>query len=178
MQLAPAAVELLVERVEGNLLAAAQEIDKLLLLHGPGAVDAAAVAEAVADSARFSIYDLVDEALAGRAARTLRMVNGLRAEGEEPVLVLWALTREVRGLASMAHDLARGGNPDGVMARHRVWDRRKPLVRRALGRYKPGRWQAVLADCARVDRVIKGAAPGRPWDELLQLSLKIAGTAV
>lgn len=178
IRLSPEAVALLVERVEGNLLAAAQEIDKLLLLHGPGTMDADTVAESVADSARFSIYDLVDEALQGRVARALRMLNGLRAEGEEPVLVLWALSREVRSLATMAQDLATGSTMDQTLQRHRVWERRKPIVRQGLKRHRVAAWRVMLRQCARADRVIKGAEPGSPWDELLQLSMKISGVAV
>jgi len=169
------AVSLLAEQIEGNLLAADQEIEKLLLLHGPGPVSADAVADMVADSARFDVFTLVDSALAGEAARTARILYGLRAEGVAPVLVVWALAREIRALAAMAFEAAQGGGPQAAMARHRVWDKRKPLVAKALRRYPPARWRALLAQCARLDRVVKGAAAGSPWDELLQLAEAMAG---
>jgi DNA polymerase III subunit delta len=169
------AVALLAARVEGNLLAAAQEIDKLLLLHGTGAIDADAVAAAAADSARFDVYDLAGCVLEGDAARAVRILEGLRGEGVEPPLVLWALARELRGLAAMAFEVERGAPPDAVLGRHRVWEKRKPLMRRALQRHGAARWQALLRQCGRVDRVLKGAAPGRVWDELLQLTIHIAG---
>lgn len=175
LQPTPEAVQLLAERVEGNLLACAQEIDKLRLLLGSGAVDAAAVTAAVADSARFDVYGLVDAALAGQAARSLRMLAGLRGEGVEPVLVTWALARELRSLAGMAWETARGAAPGSVMARHRVWSSRQAVIGTALTRHKLDAWLAMVGDCARLDRVVKGQAPGNPWDELVQLCLRLAG---
>ena len=169
------AVELLAERVEGNLLACAQEIDKLRLLLGRGKVDAAAVAAAVADSARFDVYGLVDCALAGEADRSLRMLSGLRGEGVEPVLVVWALARELRSLAGMAWEIGRGDTAGAVMARHRVWKNRQTVVGKALGGRNAGAWWDLLAACSRLDRVIKGLAPGNPWDELVHLCLRLAG---
>lgn len=169
------AVELLAERIEGNLLACAQEIDKLQLLCGQGAVGAAAIGAAVADSSRFDVYGLVDAALAGEADRSLRMLAGLRGEGVEPVLVVWALARELRGLAAMAWEIAGGDAPAAVMARHKVWAKRQSVVGTALPRLKPATWQALLAACARLDRVTKGLAPGNPWDELVHLCLRLAG---
>ncbi len=168
------AVQLLAERVEGNLLAAAQEIDKLAL-RVAGEVDEAAVAAAVADSARYDVFGLVDSALAGEAARALRMLDGLRGEGVEPVLVLWALAREIRSLAGMAEAVAGGEAPAAVLRRFRVWQSRQGPVGAALGRFRPPAWQALLARCALIDRVIKGQAPGKPWDELVQLTLALAG---
>ena len=169
------AVELLAERVEGNLLACAQEIDKLRLLHDSGPVDAAAVNAAVTASARFDVYGLVDSALAGEAERSLRMLTGLRAEGVEPVLVSWALARELRSLAGMAWEVGQGESAGAVMGRHRVWKTRQQRVGQALTRHPLTSWQALLAGCARLDRMVKGQAPGNPWDELVQLCLRLAG---
>ena len=171
----PEAVALLAERVEGNLLACAQEIDKLLLLHGPGQVDLDAVQASVADSARFDIFGLVDTALQGDAVRAQRMLSGLQAEGVEPVLVLWALAREIRSLGAMARDVAQGQAPAQVMARHRVWESRKAPIGKALTRIKLPQWQAMIRQAAQLDRVIKGRAAGKPWDELVQLTLRLAG---
>lgn len=172
------AVSLLSERVEGNLLACAQEIEKLLLLHGTGAVDGAAVAAAVADSARYSLYDLVDRALAGESAAVTRTLRGLQGEGEEPVLILWALAREIRALTAMAGDLQSGMIMDRVLADHRVWDNRKTLVRSALKRCSLPTLRRLLRQAGRVDRIIKGAALGNTWDELLQLTLGLSGITV
>jgi DNA polymerase III subunit delta len=167
------AVRLLAERVEGNLLAAAQEVEKLALLRGEGPLDADGVLEAVSDAARYTIYDLADAALAGDAARAVHVLNGLRGEGVEPVLILWALTREVRQLTDIAEKM--DGGMAATQAMRSVWAKRQPLVRKALSRSRSPAWRRLLAMCARTDRVIKGQAPGSTWDELLQLVLGIAG---
>lgn len=169
------AVALLTERVEGNLLACAQDIEKLYLLYGAAGIDAAAVAAAVADNARFDIYALVDSALAGDGARSSRILEGLRAEGVDPVLVLWALVREVRALARMAYDCAQGAGVDQVLANHKVWEKRKGLVRAGLMRHKARAWQRMLLLAARIERIVKGALPGSAWDELLKLTLAMGG---
>ena len=175
MQAGRDALQLLAERVEGNLLAAAQEVEKLYLLNGPGRLDTDTVADYVMDSARYDIYGLADSALAGDATHVQRSLAGLRAEGTEPVLVLWALTREIRSLAVMAREIEAGAAAAQVLARHRVWDRRKAVVGQALRRVPAARWVRWLQDCARIDRVIKGRAAGSGWDELLQLALELAG---
>jgi DNA polymerase-3 subunit delta len=172
------AAALIAERAEGNLLAAVQEIEKLWLARGAGAVDEDAVCAAVSDQSRFDVFALADAALAGDAARTARVLTALRGEGEEPVLILWALTRELRTLAAIAGDCERGMASAAALARHRVWDKRKPLVQAALRRLPARGWRALLAECARLDAVIKGQASGNPWDELLHLSLCFSGKAL
>lgn len=167
------ATVVLAERVEGNLLAAAQEIDKLLLLHGPGPVDAEAVRAAVVDSARYDPYKFVEAALAGDAARTAHVLGGLREEGVEPSLVLWALSQEVRKLASMAWEVHGGVPRAQVLAS--VWEKRRAAVEKALGRHALRDWQAMCASLVHAELVIKGRAAGRAWDELLNLSERLAG---
>ncbi len=165
------AVAVLVERVEGNLLAAAQEIDKLFLLFGESEIGLEQITSAVADSARYTIYDLVDSMLVGDVARTSRIVGGLKSEGVEMVLALWAITREVRLLTGIAE---ANMSQDAAISKARVWDNRKVLVKKALSRHSVMRWKFFLKRCARIDKVIKGVAPGRPWDELLMLTTQIA----
>ena len=168
------AVTLIAGRVEGNLLAAAQEVDKLALLHSSGPLDAEAVAEAVADSARFDAFKLVDAALSGDLPRSVRVLEGLKAEGEEPVLVLGALLRQLKELASLALEMEAGAPAQRVLAG--VWERRRPLLQVALKRRKARAWQRLLKRAERADRVLKGRAQGRPWDELLELTTGMAGT--
>jgi DNA polymerase-3 subunit delta len=170
----PDAVTLISGRVESNLLAAAQEIEKLALLREPGMLDAEAVAEAVADSARYDAFKLVDAALAGDVPRTVRVLEGLQAEGEEPVLVLGALLRQLKELASFALEIDAGTPAQRVTAG--VWERRRPLIQAALKRRKAAGWQRLLKKAQRADRVLKGRAQGRPWDELLELSTGMAGS--
>jgi DNA polymerase-3 subunit delta len=171
----PEAVALLADRVEGNLLACVQEIDKLYLLQGGGSVDAGAILSMVADNARFDVYALVDGALSGDAARSVRILNGLQAEAVAPPVVLWALAREIRQLAAMAAAVAAGQGVPGVLSQFHVWPNRKAIVGAALKRLQPGECYTMLRQCAQLDRVCKGQAAGNVWDELLQLSLKLAG---
>lgn len=178
MQPSQDAIEHLAACVEGNLLAAAQDIEKLYLLYGAAQINADAVHEAVADSARFDVYALVDAALAGDAARAVRVLNGLRAEAEEPTLILWALAREVRALAAMAYDSGKGMGAEQILVKHKVWEKRKPLIRQALQRHKTRAWWKLLRRAAHAERVIKGFAAGRSWDELLALSLGLAGVTL
>jgi DNA polymerase-3 subunit delta len=169
------AVTLLAERVEGNLLACMQEIDKLYLLQGAGPVSADDVLAAVTGSARYDVYGLVDSALAGDAARSVRILQGLRGEGVAPPVVLWALSKDIRQLVSMAAVVARGESVSRVLARFHVWQNRKPQFSRALNRLPGAAAHELLRRCARLDRVIKGQAAGNDWDELLQLTLQLAG---
>jgi len=173
----PEAAALLAERGEGNLLALAQEIDKLALLLDGGRVDAATVRAAVGDSARFAVFDLPEAALAGGVARSARICRGLREEGEEPVLVLWALARELRVLAELQETVHAGGRPDAVFGRHRTWRNRQGALWQLARRAPAGAWPRLVGRAAAVDRVLKGAAPGRPWDELLQLTGEMARLA-
>ncbi len=172
LQPEPGAATLLAERVEGNLLAAAQEVEKLVLSCDGDALSVEQVEEAVANSARFDVFGLVDTALLGDVPHLMRMFDGLRAEGVEPLGVQWVLAREIRSLAEMAAQMQAGAPMDRVMAR--VWGKRKGPVRAALQRHNAARWQQLLRRAARVERLAKGA-PGNAWDELLQLCLLMAG---
>jgi len=120
----------------------------------------------------------VDRALAGEAAAVTRIVRGLQAEGEEPVVVLWALSREIRSLTIMAEELRRGAALEQLFAKHRVWENRKRLVGGALKRCPPQTLRRLLRHAGQADRVIKGVTAGNLWDELLQLALGIAGSSV
>lgn len=169
------AVLMLVDRVEGNLLAAAQEIEKLRLIYGPTDINAEQVLDAVVDSTRFDIFTLVDTALQGNAARCARVLDRLRGEGSEPVLILWAIAKEIRAMATMAQALETGSTMDQVLAKARVWQKRKPLIEKGLKHNRAASWQRMLRTAGRIDRMIKGMAPGNVWDELLQLCLMIGG---
>jgi DNA polymerase-3 subunit delta len=171
----PEAVTLLAERVEGNLLAAAQEIEMLALLVDDREVTAQAVLAAVGDSSRYSIYDFVDAALLGQPERVARILGGLRGEGVEPVLVNWALHQEVRRLAALAFARSQGQPPEAALADQKVWEKRKPLLRQVLRRLTLVDCRRLLRACAQTDRTIKGAETGSPWDALLANGLRLAG---
>lgn len=167
-------VEMLADRVEGNLLAASQEIEKLLLLQGPGVITMDQLAESVADSARFDVFGLVDTLLSRETAKGSRMLQGLKAEGVAAPVVLWALSREIRALASMAYEVEQGSSADQVMGAHRVWEKRKPLLRRGLQR-RSTHWRQLLTICGQADRAIKGLSPDDPWMLLEKLALAMSG---
>ena len=130
------AVTLIADRVEGNLLAAGQEIEKLRLLHGEGRVSADDVNNAVVSSSRYDVYKLADAALAGDAKRAVKILGGLRAEGVAPVIVMWALTRELRTLSILDDTVRLGGDLGGAMQKNGVWRSRQGLVRQCMGRQK------------------------------------------
>lgn len=169
------AVALLVERVEGNLLAAAQEIEKLLLLTDSRELSAEAVLAAVGDSSRYSIYDWVDVALLGQPERVARILRGLRETGVEPLLANWALHQEIRRLAALAFARSQSQSLEAALAEQKVWEKRKPMLRQALQRLSLADCQRLLRACAQTDRMIKGVDTGSPWDSLLANGLRLAG---
>ncbi|MEE8237429.1 MAG: DNA polymerase III subunit delta [Gammaproteobacteria bacterium] len=169
LRLSTSAAELLADRVEGNLLAADQEIQKLALLLGEGDVDEQMVLEAVASNTRFDVFRLTDAILAGNSNRSLAVLSGLRAEGVAPALVLWALSRELCLLARLRSATLQGDSEDRALSRQHVWSQRQPLVKKALQRFRLHQLTALLAQAAEVDHVIKGVSKGRPWDGLTQL---------
>lgn len=174
------AVEMIAARVEGNLLAAAQEIEKLKLLAEGGQINAETVQAAVADSARYEVFGLIDACLHGHASHALHMLEGLRGEGIEPPVILWALARELRLLAGIAQQYAQGLPLEKAFAQARppVWDKRRPLVSKALQRHSAQRWNQLLMDAQRIDAQIKGQAEGNPWTGLADLCLQLAGTRI
>jgi DNA polymerase-3 subunit delta len=178
LQASGEALALLAERAEGNLLAAAQEVEKLALLYPQGRIEAQQVLEAVADSARFVVFDWIDTVLRGDPARVVRQLQALRAEGVDAVLIAGLLAREIRNLCQISTALRNGQAESQVFGQYRVWASRKEWVSRALKRHSPARWHGFLGHAARIDRMIKGAASGNAWDEIQRLALHVAGVAV
>ena len=176
IQASPGAVEILADRVEGNLLAAIQEIEKLRMLAPSGEVDAATMSTVVADSARYNIFGLVDKTLEGDPAGAARMLRGLREEGTEVLVILWALARELRLLLRAAEARRYHDSVEDILKKYKVWDKRQPLVKSALRRLKPGHLKMLLRQAGLVDRSVKGLNPGNPWDELTALVMSFAGT--
>ena len=173
LRLSRAATELMADRVEGNLLAADQEVRKLVLLLGEGSADDQVVQDAVASNPRFDVFRFGDALLAGRARRSLRILDGLRAEGVAPTLVLWAVSRDLCLLAKLKSAGPGRAQDATLLTRHGVWRRRQPLVRSALERFEPGRLTDLLVQATEVDRVIKGVQVGNPWQELTRLVVAV-----
>jgi DNA polymerase-3 subunit delta len=164
----------LAERVEGNLLAAWQEIQKLALLFPAGHLSFEQVKDTVMDVARYDVFKLSEAMLAGDAARYARILDGLRAEGTAAVLVLWALAEDIRALNKMLRALQRGGNLASALREASVWGPRQKLAERAARRFSLPFAERALRQAAHVDRVVKGLRPGDAWDELLQLGMRCA----
>jgi len=169
------ALAFIADCVEGNLLAAHQEIQKLGLLYPPGDLAFEQVRDAVLDVARFEVSQLSEAMLSGDRARLARVLDGLAGEGEAPPRVLWVMSDDVRAVTRVQRGLAAGRNAADLFRESRVWgEARQRLVTAAARRMAREALDAALAQAAAVDRTIKGLAKGDPWDELLQLGLRFA----
>jgi len=170
---APGVLEFLADRVEGNLLAAHQEVQKLALLLPAGELLLQQVQDAVANVARYDAFNGSAALLAGDLARYLRVLDGLRGEGEAPALVLWTLAEDLRALSGIRSGREAGRPIEPLLREHRVWGPRQGLLQAALERYPRRVLEAAIAHAARIDRIIKGVARGEPWDEFARLGLKL-----
>ena len=171
-------VEFIADRVEGNLLAAHQEIQKLGLLYPEGKLSFEQVQDAVLNVARYDVFKLNEAMLAGDPARLVRMIEGLKGEGEALPLVLWAMAEEIRTLLKLRAGMAQGKPLGALMKEYRIWGPRERLMEPALRRLKLPQLEAALQEAAQIDKMVKGlrakAFAGDAWDALLQLGLKIA----
>ncbi len=163
----------LTDMVEGNLLAAQQELHKLALLFPPGQLELDAIRSAVLDVARYDVFQLGETLLRADRGRFARMLDGLKGEGTAPPLVLWAITEEIHALWRVAAAMAAGRPQQLAMRESRVWGARAELLPQALRRVSREDLEAALLHAAQVDRTIKGLARGDVWDELLRLGLRI-----
>jgi DNA polymerase-3 subunit delta len=171
----PEAIQMLAERVEGNLLAATQEIEKLLMLHGPGIITAEQLTASVADSARFDVFSLVDAALQGNTARCIRILDGLKNEGTAAAIVSWALSREIRQMVQIAHAAKDGFPLSKVFTDFRIWDKRKPLVSSGLKRLSLKEWQSLLQQCLEADMALKGQSRQDCWLLFENIVIQMSG---
>jgi DNA polymerase-3 subunit delta len=166
----PEAAQIIVDRVEGNLLAAQQELEKLALLSNGEPIGVDLVLRSVGDSARYDVFQLAEAAAAGDAARALRVLLGLKSEGVEPTLILWALVRELRGMWQARERERLRSN-----ARGSGWNLAANPSPRALARLKRLPLAPLLLQASHADRVIKGLAPGDAWGAITALTGALAG---
>jgi DNA polymerase III subunit delta len=178
LQADTAAAALLAERVEGNLLAAHQEVEKLALLLPPGKVTAENIVDAVADSARFDVLQLGEAAMRGQTARALRILDGLRGEDVEPTLVLWALNKDLQWMARARNLMRKGQSAESAMNALYVWRPRQGAMQQALTRTNRLTMRNLLLDAERADRAIKGVVRTDAWLELERLVARLAGVKV
>ncbi|MNV50639.1 DNA polymerase III subunit delta [compost metagenome] len=171
----PQAVQRLAERVEGNLLAAAQEIDKLALLADGHTLDVDTMESLVADAARYDVFRLVEATFSGQPAAVLRMIAGLRAEGEAVAALTPIVIRELLSTAGLARVQARGGNLAAEMKSRGIWESRQAPFKRALQRHpEVKRWERFVAEAGLVDRIAKGRADGDAWLALERLLIAVS----
>jgi len=173
-----ASLDFIADRVEGNLLAAHQEIQKLGLLHEPGKLAHEQVQDAVLNVARYDVFKLSEAMLCGDTARLIRMLEGLKGEGEALPLVLWAVSEEIRTLLKLKAGMAQGRPLPALLKEYRIWGPRERLMEPALRRISLPTLEAAMQQAAQVDRMVKGlrakAFAGDQWDAMLQLALKVA----
>ncbi len=176
IQLDHEALQILCERVEGNLLAAHQELAKLQLLYSSHTISAEQVVASVSDSSRYDVFALTEAALAHQPDRCEKILNALMHEGLEPPIILWALTREIRTLYNVQLALQQGQSYDSLCQKERIWGKRKMLVRKASQQIPATALESMLQTASLADQAIKGMNRDNPWLILRQMALQLAGT--
>lgn len=176
-QQAPAeALEFIAQHVEGNLLAAHQEIQKLGLLHPAGALTLDQVRDAVLNVARYDVDKLRAALLDGDAARCARLIDGLKGEGTATPLVLWAFSQELHALAAVRAGLDGGSPMNAALKAAAVFGPRQDAISRSVQRLRLAGLRVALMQAARIDRMIKGLTQGDVWDEFQQLALRLCAS--
>lgn len=170
-------LKFIAERVEGNLLAAHQEIQKLGLLHPAGQLSMAQIRDAVLNVARYDIDGLREALLAGDIGRLTRTLDGLMQEGEPPPLVLWAMSEEIRALTIIRAGIDSGKPVDMLLKEAKVWGPRAVPVKKALQRLNTATLETALKHAGKIDRMVKGIGYGNIWEEFLRLGLSLCGPA-
>ena len=164
-------LRLLASRVEGNLLAAAQEIEKLYVLYGAGSLTQQQIVEVVADNSRYDVFKLIDSVLSDREDRIVKILSGLREEGVAAPVVLWALAREARSLIKIKWAIAGGQSRDLAFKNNQIWDKRKQIISNVLNRLSDKDLTSILMLGAKADRQIKGQQSGDAWETLREVCL-------
>ncbi|WP_144393073.1 DNA polymerase III subunit delta [Pleionea sediminis] len=175
LSLTPDALSMLADRSEGNLLAAKQDLEKLLLTSGGRTVDVTQVMDAVANNARYNTFELIDAALGGQLDKAARMLELLKQEGVVPVIIVSTVYREARQLMKMSEQVARGKSIADVIKEYRVWSSRSRLINQALSRVPFRVWAGLVTRCSHLDKLSKGQAEGNVWDEILTCLMLMGG---
>jgi DNA polymerase-3 subunit delta len=175
------ALALFADRVEGHLLAAHQEIQKLALLQPRGELDPACIEASVGLWARYDVFKLPEAIWAGQVERALRMLDGLQAEDDNPVLVHWSLAEDIRTLSRLQKAVSQGKPLPLALREARVWGAREGLFERILPRLSARRLDAWLEAAHRCDGINKGIPhpdwPAQPWAAMRRLVLLLLEAA-
>lgn len=166
------AANLLADFIEGNLAAAAQVIEKIYLLKPQDPVNTEFLKTILTDESRFSVFDFIEHLIAGNKSRMLHILESLRQEGTEPILILWGITRELRLLAELAQELKQGAVLEKLLQKHRIFLRRDAAMRKFLTKFSETDCHQFLLQAGEIDQVIKGAVSRNIWDELQLFCLR------
>ena len=175
------AVEHLSHFVEGNLLAAAQEVNLLGLLHPNETITAQITRNTIADHARFNVYTFADACLSGATSRVIRILQSLKREQAEPIVILWALARDTRILCQLSAAAQNGQSPQSLFKKYGIWSNRSALVNSALRRLSKAQWENLLRRLGRADLMVKGRAALQRkdiWEEIENISLMMCGLRI
>jgi DNA polymerase-3 subunit delta len=173
----PESLKFIAERVEGNLLAAHQEIQKLGLLHPAGKLSLPQIREAVLNVARYDIDSLREALLAGDVGRLSRTLEGLRQEGEAPPLVLWAMGEEIRALTALRQGLDAGRPLDLLLKEAKAWGARQVGLKKAVQRLSRHTLENALRRAGEIDKLVKGIGRGDPWEAFQRLGFSLCASA-
>lgn len=177
-QSTPPVIQALFERTEGNLLAANQVITKLQLCVDPQQTPVLSIEDIqtiIEADTRFTIYDLVDASLSGSVEKTSRIFSSLKKEGVDPILVLWAITREVRTIIALFAKIHDKQVSNALLSEHGIWKHREPLIKRFINRFSLSSLQKILLQSKKIDDVVKGRMQGSAWDFLFSICLTLTG---
>lgn len=174
LQLQPDAAQLLADYVQGNLIAAAQTIEKLYLLQIEKPIDEETLQTFLTDESHFTVFDFIDQLIAGNKTHALHILDNLKEEGIEPVLILWGITRELRTLANYAKQLQQGITLQQLFQQHRIFAKREMPIRQFLARFKLADCLGFIKHAAEVDTIIKGASTGNVWESLQLFCLRLS----
>ena len=167
-------IQFIADCVDGNLLAAAQCIEKLYLLYGSRRLTTEEIIESLADNTKFDVFQWINYALQANGKKVIHSLYRLQADNCEPALLLWTIARELRRLIAILTALESGQTIDQSLEQQKVWKKHYPLYKRYLANMQKPQLEKLLAEIHTLDLIIKGAAPGNIWDELLMLGLKLA----
>lgn len=171
------AATLLADYVEGNLVAAGQYLEKLYLLQFSGTIRVEQIQKIVADESRFTIFDLTNALVEQNASRALHILSSLQEEGVEPIMILWAITRELRTLAAMANEIEQGAALATIFQKFRIFSQRQSAIRKVLLKFKAEDYGYYLLTAGNIDRILKGGMLGNAWLALQNLCAQFTGLA-
>lgn len=175
LKVTPEALDFLYQQTQGNVLASAQEIDKLPLLGVNSTITIETLTQALTDSSQFNVFELTDAILQDDLSTSLKILTRLQNEQIEPILILWALSKQCRELAQVAFFIQQGQSIQQAMTNTHIWQTRKNNVAKTLSKQPLSHWQTCLTLAYQADKVIKGVFPGNAWEVLQQLLLVMVG---